>query len=318
MRARGVSLVLLALVASACAWSNPVGSSPTPPPVRLSGRVTATNGGQPIAGVSVGLNDVSTTTDGTGSYALSLTAGSGGLLQIGGAGIVPRTVRVTVANSRDLPVHVFGAGFDITFYRRFARNGLDAPTVLQPIRRWNQAPKVYLRTIDEAGQPIDAVTLDTVAATLINTAATWSGGLFGLATLERGTETRQGVAGWITVKWPNPPEADNCGRAQIAADGGWISLNYLYQNGKTTCGWRGSRVAPSVVRHELGHAFGYTHTGEPTDVMAGMPGWPGDLQPSAREQEYARYVYSRPIGNTDPDVDPPSAVQSFAVQRFVD
>jgi hypothetical protein len=77
-------------------------------------------------------------------------------------------------------------------------------------------------------------------------------------------------------------------------------------------------MRPRTVRHELGHALGYWHTGDGGDLMSGLGVNECDRLPSAREQEYARYVYSRPIGNTDPDVDPATPVQTFATQRFID
>jgi hypothetical protein len=313
----------LIVLCAACSGSNPAPAptpapaspAPAPPaPVRITGHVIATNGGQGLGGVAVTLAGASATTDSGGFYALSIQPGASGTLTLSGSGIVARSLRFLVNAPNDRLLDVFGPGFDLAFYRLFARNGLDAPTALQPIRRWNQAPKIYLRTVDDAGQAVDAVTLDTTAAALINNAGIWSGHVFGLAAMEQGMETREGVSGWLTVKFTNPPEAGICGRAQVGSDGGWITLNAIGPN----CGWHGSRVAPLTTIHELGHAFGYWHTGVKTDVMYGGNWSNGDLQPSAREQEYARYVYSRPIGNTDPDVDPATPVLTFATQRFVD
>ena len=65
-----------------------------------------------------------------------------------------------------------------------------------------------------------------------------------------------------------------------------------------------------VVRHELGHVYGYWHTGSPADVMDGGE-WPDescDLRPSPREVEHAKYMYSRTAGNTDPDTDPSATI----------
>jgi hypothetical protein len=59
-------------------------------------------------------------------------------------------------------------GFDLKFYWQFVRNGLDS-TALQPIRRWTRNPSVYLRTVDEAGAPIDAETLDATERMLTET-----------------------------------------------------------------------------------------------------------------------------------------------------
>ena len=36
-----------------------------------------------------------------------------------------------------------------------------------------------------------------------------------------------------------------------------------------------------------------------SSVLLGSPVRPYDQQPSAREHEYARYLYSRPIGSAD-------------------
>src|SRR3954465_12683825 len=59
-------------------------------------------------------------------------------------------------------------GLDLGFYREIGCNAFDLP--LTSVRRWNVAPKLYLRTVDEAGAPIDAVTLDTVQNAMIASA----------------------------------------------------------------------------------------------------------------------------------------------------
>src|SRR5439155_2605235 len=118
--------------------------------------------------------------------------------------LVTRTTMAGGSSSDPLPMTptVFVQnGFDLGFYRTFARNGYEQPSQLQPIRRWTRAPQIYLKTVDEAGLAIDGVTLDTVAAALTDSAEIWSGGAFGLAGITRGTSTREGAAGWITVKF---------------------------------------------------------------------------------------------------------------------
>jgi hypothetical protein len=39
--------------------------------------------------------------------------------------------------------------FDLNFYRQMVRNGFEAPSALQPIRRWTTTPQIYLKTVDE-------------------------------------------------------------------------------------------------------------------------------------------------------------------------
>lgn len=306
----------LALLAIGCSSNTAVATGPTPVPTpqpvttfAYSGTVTATNGGQPLAGVTVTVSGQSATTDVAGVFSLVFTGSrpTTALAQLTGTSIVPRTAQWPSQPQSGIALEAFQSStFDLTFYRQFVRDGFEQPNTLLAIRRWTQAPKVYMRTVDEAGNPIDAVTLDTAASTLLNAAGTWSGDRFGLVALERGTDTREGVSGWITVKWPNPADTDSCGIAQVGTDGGWIRLNYL----NTACACNGSRMRPRTVRHELGHAFGYWHTGNLNDVMSGLSVSGCDQLPSGREQQYARYAYSRPVGNTDQDSDPATVLST--------
>ena len=60
-------------------------------------------------------------------------------------------------------------------------------------------------------------------------------------------------------------------------------------------------LSPMIARHELGHVYGFWHTGSPADVMDGGE-WPDescDLRPSPREVAHAKYMYSRTAGNRE-------------------
>lgn len=175
-------------------------------------------------------------------------------------------------------------GVELGFYRQIACNAFDGP--LQSVRRWTVAPKVYLKTVDEAGAPIDTLTLDTVQNAMIDVAPRFTAGRFGLEGVLRGTDTREGQSGWITVKWP-ATVTTTCGLSDIARDGGTIELSYKTPG----CSCNGSAIRPRTARHELGHALGYWHTDNAGDLMSNPTTKPCDQQPSARELQAAAYQY---------------------------
>jgi hypothetical protein len=301
-------------VVTACGNSpsspSPPSSSQQPPAPRvaLSGTVTATVTGQPLQGVVVDANQQQATTDVAGKFRIEWEgAVSQPLVTIEGPNVLKRSLWVSVASSRDVALDAIDltSGFELEHYRRLVRNTFEEPESPRVVRRWTRAPLIYLKTVDEAGLPLDQVTLDTVAAALLDGADAWTGGRFGIAGIERGPESREGVSGWITVKWPNPADEGICGRAQVAADGGWIQL--FYQN-RCSCG--PSRMSPAVVRHEFGHAMGFWHTGESGDLMLGQLPISQfcTARASARERFHAAIAYSRPNGNIDPDADPGSQI----------
>jgi hypothetical protein len=188
------------------------------------------------------------------------------------------------------------ARFDLAFYRQFVHNALDGP--IQPLRRHREAPRIYLRTVDDAGAPMDALTLNQTAAALESTAGSLTG-IFGLAGLERGTESRQGQPGWITVRWSSVPEMINertsvCGRGYVGGD----SLTLYPKSPWCRCPG-GPAVVLSTVKHELGHVLGFWHTDAREDLMYRSYS-ACDQNPSAREKYHAAIAYQRPIGSAAP------------------
>ncbi|HWI19960.1 MAG TPA: hypothetical protein VNT81_19540 [Vicinamibacterales bacterium] len=183
------------------------------------------------------------------------------------------------------------AGYDPAFYRAFLQNGFESPDRLEPIRILSSGFRVYLRTEDDAGAAIDTATLDTVERALVESAPIWSGGSFGVTEVVRGTASMQKTPGWLTVKWSRANFGGSCGRSTVGVDGGYIEFN---SSGACSCGTP-TLVYPRLVRHELGHAMGYYHTGDSQDVMYGqsIPADSCDVQPSGRERRHAAIAHRR-------------------------
>jgi hypothetical protein len=184
----------------------------------------------------------------------------------------------TVAPSPTEPTSIAAAGAS------------EAPTHLEPIRMLRQPLRVYVQTRDDRGAAVDSATLQMTERTLIDMAPVWSGGTFGIVAIARGTETREKVPGWITVKWSSDPQSGSCGRSTVGVDGGFIELNV---SGACSCGLS-TAVYPRLVRHELGHAMGYYHTDRIEDVMYGKSITPAhcDTLPSDRERRHARFAHA--------------------------
>lgn len=292
------------IVAGCGGGASPAGPSPQPLPAPttalVSGHVTATNGGQTLGGVSVAFGATTVTSDGAGAFSSPLPFGSV-RVALSGAGILPRSLTAAVTGTRDLPLDAIalGGGFDADFYQQLVRDKNES-AALQPLRRWTRAPSVYLQT----SPLVDARQLDLVESVAREVIPVWTGGKFHVATIERGSDTRQGVAGWITVQWS--AETSRCGLADVGLEGGAIT----FYPKAAPCGCNGYGTRPRTIRHEFGHAMGFFHTDNANDVM--MVAAPGcNEQPSAREQYHAAIAYSRPVGNVDPDADPVSAVLSL-------
>lgn len=120
--------------------------------------------------------------------------------------------------------------------------------------------------------------------------------MFGLAGVERGTDTRQGQRGWITVRWSNQSDPAACGRASVGGD-----LLTLYpRTPGCRCAGNPAILDMATVKHELGHALGFWHTDNVNDLMYRRSLGECDKNPTAREIYHAALAYQRPIFSLAP------------------
>ena len=186
------------------------------------------------------------------------------------------------------------ARFDLTFWNEFIHNAYEGPQVA--LRRLTAPPMLYLKTVDDAGQTVDSATLQSTETTLRDTASSWTGGLFGLAGVQRGTGTMQGQHGWVTVTW-TAAVTSYCGQSDVGVDGGVITLALNTPGCGCPGGVTTSRIRPRTVAHELGHAFGFWHTDNALDLMH-VPSNNCLQTPDDRELYHAGLAYQTPNSST--------------------
>ena len=227
------------------------------------------------------------------------------IARITGSPIVPRTLTAAVRGPRELAVDsiALGGQFDLEFYRQLVRDAYDNAGVRRPLYRLARVPSIYCEPSIRAAARSATQSIPSSIA-LTQSIVDWSGGTFSRPIVERGTDSRESVSGWQTVKWDSDPNGQHCGMADIAGEGGVIT--FWPRTPGCRCAGQPS-IAPPVVRHEVGHMMGFFHSSNQSDLM-----YPFAVdcrhEITARERHHAAIAYQRPIGNVDQDTDPSSVV----------
>jgi hypothetical protein len=178
-------------------------NAPPPGDLVLNGRVVGTLTGEPIAGATVTVGSDTFVTDRDGAFFLTNVSADTNEISISGEGVVPRVSRLSPGD-RDITVDVIQdrPPFELGFFRELGRNALESTTGLEPLRPIATAPRIYIRTVDEAGRQMDPALLDLIEAALGDAAPFWSAARHPLQVVERGPNTRLGQSGWVTVIFP--------------------------------------------------------------------------------------------------------------------
>src|SRR5262245_6049347 len=204
----------------------PQPTPPARPPVTLTGVVTATNDGHPLAGVNVAVGTGSTTTDTGGRYSVTLPSDSPTLLSyvVSGNTLVPHAGALIGGASRtvSLDAIVQDGVFDLALYRALVRGPNQSR-----LSRWTTNPNVFVHTTEMTGHAVEPEVVALVSDWAQRSVSMLSGGQLHVATLETGTTaSRDNVPGWIAVNFYRDLSSNFCGLGvPIAANPGTITFN---------------------------------------------------------------------------------------------
>jgi len=294
------------VVIGACAESQRPGpAGPSQTTITIGGRVTTLQTGEPVSNAFIRVRPGGEThSDASGMFSRVAAPGELAML-LSAPGHLIRGLSLIADESRtNFAVDMISAAppFSEPYYREFVRGERDFGR-LEPLRRWTQAPRIFFvtRTTD-AGDEVPDVVIDAMEELAIQTMPLFTGGQFVPAQMARGPVPPAVPVGWIIVESfsngiPGSPGAG--GTAAIGANPGRIRLLFDPQpfNGGT-CRFH----MAGAFSHELVHALGFYH------VSAGTWTLGNQCLPVLPEAIYhARIAYSRPVGNTHPDLDPAPA-----------
>ena len=301
---------MLSIAFSGCGGSS---SNPFTPPSNggngtLAGTVVGYFDRAPIGGATVLLGTQATVADAQGRFVFtSVPAAGGAVITANLTGHVFRGVGVSLSQAAagvTIDVIRETPPFDLTFYREFARNAFESPLQLQTLKPWTRAPNFYIKLVVEGATTPPMRVSDQVVNGLRELFARsipeLSGGKFQMGAFETGDATRPAQDGWVNVTFH-----ENLGaafaRSSVGGNSGTMDIRYGMVSSPTTN--PNNCVTPEIAMadHEITHTMGYWHTQNTlADTLSGA-GCPGARPDHVKF--HASVVYTRPVGNRDPDVD---------------
>jgi hypothetical protein len=259
---------MVAIGAYACG-GGPTAPSSTPPPATFTGTVTNTVTGAPVVGFSAVMN--------------------GSRVTLSAPGYLTRET----TNAATVDLIPDAAPFDLTFYRQFARDALDAGSP-GPLRVLSAAPSIYLQRTGLSDANVNA--LEAAARSVI---PALTGGRFQLVAWTTGETLPADRSGVITLELVNDTNQP-CGRTLQGASAGHSWLNVAAR-----CSYNGFSIDPPLFAHEMGHALGFAHVSGAAHLMGPRPTFADrpSIAPSDTERYHAAIAYHRSAGNRDVDSD---------------
>ena len=178
------------------------------------------------------------------------------------------------------------SGFDLEFFRQFARDGLRVPE-LRELRVLEESPSFYVEVGGSKGfLPEIAARLERVARRIV---PDMPGERLHVVRWDTGPTARPVQEHWIVVE--RLDQDGLCGSAIPGASAGQIWLNGIQP---------GCRIEAAFA-HEIGHALGFFHVDRPGSLMHTPT---QSDAPSPSERRHAAIAYSRERGSLDLDRDP--------------